>query len=158
MEWIDINDDIPKTPHKHGRIYCSDKVLVWTDDGCKISQYSKHYEETHNGLKFIKGLWMDSFKITHWMELPNQPKQSKMREEFVKLFEEKIGQLTFLDREKVINLMEISYDMGKKDTFSRYGQLKEAFEDLLEMWGDFGKYNTSRNHMEEDWKKQAGLL
>ena len=81
-----------------------------------------------------------------------------MRDKFLELFEQRIGQLTFLDREKVLDLMEISYKMGKENTYERYGQLKEAFEDLLEMWGDFGKYNASRNHMEEDWKKQAGLL
>ena len=81
-----------------------------------------------------------------------------MRDKFLELFEEKIGQLTFLDREKVIDLMEITYNLGKTNTYNKYGQLKETFEELLEMWGDFGKYNSSRNHMEESWKKQAGLL
>lgn len=81
-----------------------------------------------------------------------------MRDKFLELFEQRIGQLTFLDREKVIDLMEISYRMGKEDTYGKYGQLKNTFEELLDMWGDFGKYNASRNYMEEGWKIKAGLL
>jgi len=81
-----------------------------------------------------------------------------MREQFLNIFEEQIPQLTFLDREKVIDCMEIAYQMGKVHNLEKYGQLKNTFEELLEMWGDFGKYNASRNHMEEDWKHQAGLL
>ena len=43
-------------------------------------------------------------------------------------------------------------------TMSDYNKLKSTFLDLLENWGDFGKYNASRNHMEEEWKKTAGIL
>lgn len=81
-----------------------------------------------------------------------------MRDVFLEIFEEKIGQLTFLDREKVIDLMEIAYKKGIKDSYGKYGKLKNTFEELLEKWGDFGKYNESRNIMEENWKKEAGLL
>jgi hypothetical protein len=28
----------------------------------------------------------------------------------------------------------------------------------LENWGDFGNYNSDRTQMEEEWKKEAGLL
>lgn len=80
-----------------------------------------------------------------------------MRNKFLELFDERIGQLTFLDREKVIDLMQLSYDMGKKKSDQKYDQLKESFEELLELWGDYGNYNSSRNHMEEGWREQAGL-
>lgn len=73
MKWIDVNDEVPPTPNQHGKIFSSDRVLVWTDKGCEISRYSNHYEQTPDGLKFIKGLWMDALHITHWMELPNKP-------------------------------------------------------------------------------------
>lgn len=81
-----------------------------------------------------------------------------MEQKFLELFDEKIGQLTFLDREKVISLMEITYQMGKDENKQKYDQLKNTFEELLEMWGDYGKYNSSRNHMEESWKIEAGII
>jgi hypothetical protein len=81
-----------------------------------------------------------------------------MRNTFLNLFEEKISQLSFLDREKVIDLMEITYKLGKESSDEKYNQLKKTFEELLDLYGDYGKYNSSRNHMEESWKEQAGLL
>jgi len=32
-----------------------------------------------------------------------------------------------------------------------------AFESLLDYWGDYGNYNSSRNHMEEVWREEAGI-
>ena len=48
--------------------------------------------------------------------------------------------------------------LGKQENIENYNKLKSTFLDLLENWGDFGKYNASRNHMEEEWKKTAGIL
>ena len=44
-----------------------------------------------------------------------------MREQFLNIFEEQIPQLTFLDREKVIDCMEIAYQMGKTHNLQKYG-------------------------------------
>ena len=54
--------------------------------------------------------------------------------------------------------MDESYELGRQINEKDYNKLKLAFLDLLENWGDYGKYNASRNHMEEDWKKNAGIL
>lgn len=81
-----------------------------------------------------------------------------MENTFLELLNERLPSLNENEKKIVIELMSTSYEMGKNKVYGNYGKLKEAFEDLLEMWGDFGKYNASRNHMEEDWKRQAGLL
>jgi hypothetical protein len=48
--------------------------------------------------------------------------------------------------------------LGKEENIENYNKLKKAFLDLLENWGDYGNYNSGRNQMEEDWKKEGGLL
>jgi hypothetical protein len=83
--------------------------------------------------------------------------KSEMRNVFLKMFDEKIPQLTFLDREKIIDLMFLCYNLGNENSKEKYNQLKETFEELLIMWGDFGKYNSCRNQMEDSWKEKAGL-
>lgn len=81
-----------------------------------------------------------------------------MENTFLEIVNERLPNLDHNQKMVVAELMSTSYEMGKNKVYGNYGKLKGAFEDLLEMWGDFGKYNASRNHMEEDWKKQAGLL
>lgn len=81
-----------------------------------------------------------------------------MENTFLEIVNERLPNLNHNQKMVVAELMSTSYEMGKNKVYGNYGKLKGAFEDLLEMWGDFGKYNASRNHMEEDWKKQAGLL
>ena len=51
-----------------------------------------------------------------------------------------------------------SYMLGKHEDEERYAILRKAFLELLESWGDYGNYNSGRNQMEEDWKKEGGLL
>jgi hypothetical protein len=48
--------------------------------------------------------------------------------------------------------------LGKEENQQQYNKLKKTFLNLLENWGDYGNYNSGRNQMEEDWKKDAGLL
>ncbi len=81
-----------------------------------------------------------------------------MEDAFLEIVNERLPNLDHNQKMVVAELMSTSYEMGKNKVYGNYGKLKGAFEDLLEMWGDFGKYNASRNHMEEDWKKHAGLL
>ena len=51
-----------------------------------------------------------------------------------------------------------SYILGLNESEEKYNKLKLAFESLLDYWGDYGNYNSSRNHMEENWKKEGGLI
>ena len=74
------------------------------------------------------------------------------------IYNQNIDHSMILDKESVMVCMEKSYDIGKQESQEKYEKLKNTFESLLELWGDYGKYNSSRNHMEEDWRKEAGLL
>ena len=81
-----------------------------------------------------------------------------MKQELLEIYEKNIVHSSFLDKESVLKSMDESFELGKKSNDENYNKLKTTFLNLLELWGDFGKYNSSRNHMEEDWKKEAGIL
>lgn len=80
-----------------------------------------------------------------------------MEQVLKEIYEQNIDHSMILDKESVMVCIEKSYEIGKEESQEKYDKLKSAFEDLLELWGDYGKYNSSRNHMEEDWRKEAGL-
>jgi len=81
-----------------------------------------------------------------------------MRNEFQNIFDKEIGQLTFLDREKVIDCMEIAYRLGKEHNLQKYGQLKNTFDELLDEFENTGESTISINNLQEHWKTKAGLL
>lgn len=81
-----------------------------------------------------------------------------MRPNFEEILRDHNVHNILLNENSMIEALEKTYDLGIKENEEKYDKLKIAFLDLLENWGDYGKYNSSRNHMEEDWKKQAGLL
>jgi hypothetical protein len=81
-----------------------------------------------------------------------------MKEKLEEIYQNTIPHHSFLDKRSIDSCMYQSYMLGKEENIENYNKLKSAFLGLLENWGDFGKYNASRNHMEEDWKKTAGIL
>ena len=81
-----------------------------------------------------------------------------MKKELNEIYEKNVTNNFVLDKNGVFNSMEQSYQLGITEGEEKYNKLKIAFEELLELWGDYGKYNSSRNHMEESWRKDAGLL
>ena len=81
-----------------------------------------------------------------------------MENVFKEIYEQNINHNIILDKESVMVCMKKSYETGKQESQEKYDKLKSTFEDLLELWAYYGKYNSSRNHMEEDWRKEAGLL
>jgi hypothetical protein len=81
-----------------------------------------------------------------------------MKESLNEIYDNNIVHNTILDRDSVMSCMEESYLLGKQKSQENYNSLRNAFEELLLLWGDYGKYNSSRNHMEEEWRKEAGLL
>lgn len=81
-----------------------------------------------------------------------------MKEKLEEIYQNTIPHHSFLDKRSIDSCMYQSYMLGKQENIENYNKLKSTFLDLLENWGDFGKYNASRNHMEEDWKKTAGIL
>lgn len=81
-----------------------------------------------------------------------------MKDKLEEIYQHTIPHSAFLSKRAIDSCMYQSYMLGKEDNIENYNKLKKAFLELLENWGDYGKYNASRNQMEEDWKKTAGLL
>jgi hypothetical protein len=55
-----------------------------------------------------------------------------------------------LNNNGIINALEKSYELGKLESEEKYNKLKNTFLDLLK-----GLNNTQ---IQEDWKKEGGLL
>ena len=81
-----------------------------------------------------------------------------MKEKLEEIYQHTIPHSAFLSKRAIDSCMYQSYMLGKDENIENYNQLKKTFLDLLENWGDYGKYNSGRNQMEENWKKEAGLL
>lgn len=81
-----------------------------------------------------------------------------IKDKLNEVFDNTIPHSSFLHKTSIDSCMLQSYVLGRNEKDEEYEKLKKSFLELLEMWGDFGKYNSSREHMEEDWKKQAGIL
>jgi hypothetical protein len=81
-----------------------------------------------------------------------------MKNKLEEIYESKIVHNSFLDKDSVIDAMTESYVFGINESEQKYNKLKLAFESLLDYWGDYGNYNSSRNHMEEMWREEAGIL
>ena len=80
-----------------------------------------------------------------------------MKNKIEEIYESKIVHNSFLDKDSVIEAMTESYVLGLRESEEKYNKLKLAFESLLDYWGDYGNYNSSRNHMEEVWREEAGI-
>ena len=80
-----------------------------------------------------------------------------MKNKLEEIYESKIVHNSFLDKDSVIEAMTESYVLGLRESEEKYNKLKLVFESLLDYWGDYGNYNSSRNHMEEMWREEAGI-
>jgi hypothetical protein len=80
-----------------------------------------------------------------------------MKNKLEEIYESKIVHNSFLDKDSVIEAMTESYVLGLRESEEKYNKLKLVFESLLDYWGDYGNYNSSRNHMEEMWREDAGI-
>jgi len=81
-----------------------------------------------------------------------------MREKLEEIYQHTIPHHSFLDKRSIDSCMYQSFMLGKEENQEKYDKLKKAFLNLLEDWGEYGNYNSGRNQMVEDWKKEAGLL
>lgn len=78
--------------------------------------------------------------------------------ELKNIIDETLNHSIFFDKSDVYEAVRRSYELGLKSNQEKYEQLKSAFESLLKLWGEQGRYNVNKSRMEEDWKKHAGLL
>jgi len=81
-----------------------------------------------------------------------------MKNKLNEIYDSKIVHNSFLDKDSIIDTMMDSYILGLNESEQKYNKLKLAFESLLDYWGDYGNYNASRNHMEEMWREEAGII
>jgi len=81
-----------------------------------------------------------------------------MKDKLEEIYNNAIPHSAFLSKRAIDSCMYQSYMLGKEENIENYNKLKSAFLELLENWGDYGNYNSGRNQMEEDWKKEGGLL
>ena len=81
-----------------------------------------------------------------------------MKDKLEEIYHQTIPHHSFLDKRSIDSCMYQSFMLGKQENIGNYDKLKKTFLNLLENWGDHGNYNSDRKQMEEDWKKEAGLL
>ena len=81
-----------------------------------------------------------------------------MKNKLEEIYQHTIPHHSFLDKRSIDSCMYQSYMLGKEENQENYNKLKKTFLELLENWGDYGNYNSGRNQMEKDWKKEGGLL
>jgi hypothetical protein len=78
-----------------------------------------------------------------------------MKDKLEEIYQHTIPHSAFLSKSSIDSCMYQSYMLGKQENIENYNKLKKAFLNLLKELGD---NNSSRNQMEEGWKKTAGLL
>lgn len=81
-----------------------------------------------------------------------------MKDKLEEIYQHTIPHSAFLSKRSIDSCMYQSYMLGKEENIENYNKLKKAFLNLLENWGNHGNYNLDRVQMEEDWKKEGGLL
>lgn len=81
-----------------------------------------------------------------------------MKDKLEEIYQHTIPHSAFLSKRSIDSCMYQSYMLGKEENIENYNKLKKAFLNLLENWGNHGNYNSDRVQMEEDWKKEGGLL
>jgi hypothetical protein len=81
-----------------------------------------------------------------------------MKNELIEIYNANITNKFFLDKKSTHLCMEQSYLLGELESEQKYNLLMNAFEELLENYADFGRYNCSREDLLTDWRKLGGLL
>ena len=78
-----------------------------------------------------------------------------MKNELKEILESVVSHNTFLNKSDLLNAIEKSYEVGLSENQEKYNQLKNAFEDLLEL---FKECDIPKNNLTDEWKKRAGIL
>ena len=73
-----------------------------------------------------------------------------MKEKLEEIYQTTIPHHSFLDKRSIDSCMYQSYMLGKEENEEKYNKLKKSFLNLLKELND--------TQMEEDWKKEGGLL
>ena len=73
-----------------------------------------------------------------------------MKEKLEEIYQNTIPHHSFLDKRSIDSCMYQSYMLGKEENEEKYNKLKKSFLNLLK--------ELNNTQMEEDWKKEGGLL
>jgi hypothetical protein len=75
MEWISVKDSLPEKEKAERGYYDESKsVLIMTDDGMYVAEYN--HAEKKWGIEWEYDFEDYVCEVTHWMPLPEPPKQS----------------------------------------------------------------------------------
>ena len=73
-----------------------------------------------------------------------------MKDKLEEIYHQTIPHHYFLDKRSIDSCMYQSYMLGKEENEEKYNKLKKSFLNLLK--------ELNNTQMEEDWKKEGGLL
>ena len=73
-----------------------------------------------------------------------------MKDKLEEIYHQTIPHHSFLDKRSIDSCMYHSYMLGKEENEEKYNKLKKSFLNLLK--------ELNNTQMEEDWKKEGGLL
>ena len=73
-----------------------------------------------------------------------------MKDKLEEIYHQTIPHHSFLDKRSIDSCMYQSYMLGKEENKEKYNKLKKSFLNLLK--------ELNNTQMEEDWKKEGGLL
>ena len=73
-----------------------------------------------------------------------------MKDKLEEIYHHTIPHHSFLDKRSIDSCMYQSYMLGKEENEEKYNKLKKSFLNLLK--------ELNNTQMEEDWKKEGGLL
>jgi hypothetical protein len=73
-----------------------------------------------------------------------------MKDKLEEIYHQTIPHHSFLDKRSIDSCMYQSYMLGKEENEEKYNKLKKSFLNLLK--------ELNNTQMEEEWKKEGGLL
>jgi hypothetical protein len=91
------------------------------------------------------------------MELKKYLNRKKM-DKFKKIYEENIPSNIIVDKESIMNCMEMAYKMGVIDTESKYDKIKVGYESIIEDLVDDSRCVTVKTISTYNKKKMLNNL
>ncbi len=106
MEWIDVNIRLPEEDGQY--------LTYMMDNGCC---YKQEVQRFYNKPRLLEGMYADSFThwekvawddyiVTHWMQLPDSPKDDEDKEQWEKMKEKA------REEQRQINQMTCEIEFG----------------------------------------------
>lgn len=79
-------------------------------------------------------------------------------DKFLKIYEENIPSNVIVDRDSIMNCMEIAYEMGVSETEKKYQHMKNGYETIIEDLVDDSRCVTAKSISVYNKKKTLTTL